>query len=158
MADEVAEFIEGFAVLLNQAGMQRMAARVFGALLAAQSEGLTAKQIGEALTVSPAAVSGAVAYLTRTGLANRVRTPGARVDHYVVDGTTWAEAVALETDRLHELAGWLTKGAAAVPADSPAHARLTETQEFFEFVAAEMPKLIDRWHESRPGHVEPAAQ
>ena len=119
MADDVAEFIEGFAVMLNQAGMQRMAARVFGALLAAQSDGLTAREIGEVLTVSPAAVSGAVAYLTRTGLANRVRTPGARVDHYVVDGTTWAEAIALETDRLHELAGWLTKGAAAVPADSP---------------------------------------
>ena len=158
MAEDVAEFIEGFALMLNQAGMQRMAARVFGALLAAQSDGLTAKQIGEALSVSPAAVSGAVAYLTRTGLANRVRTPGARVDHYVVDGTTWAEAVALETDRLHELAGWLTKGAAAMPTGSPAHARLTETREFFEFVAAEMPMLIDRWHESRLAHDEQPAQ
>ena len=62
MADDVAEFIEGFALMLNEAGMQRMAARVFGALLAAQSEGLTAKQIGEVLGVSPAAVSGAVGY------------------------------------------------------------------------------------------------
>jgi len=63
--------------------------------------------------------AGYVAYLSRTGLANR----DSRVDHYVVEGTTWA--------------------------DSPAHARMTETREFFEFVAAEMPKLIDRWHESR---------
>ena len=149
MADEVGEFIEGFALMLNQAGMQRMAARVFGALLAAQSDGLTAKEISEVLRVSPAAVSGAVSYLTRTGLANRVRTPGDRVDHYVVDGTTWAEAIALETDRLHEMTGWLSKGAASVPEGSPAHLRMVETQEFFEFVAAEMPKLVDRWRESR---------
>lgn len=149
MPDDVAEFIEGFALMLNQAGLQRMAARVFGALLAAQSDGLTAKEIGAALRVSPAAVSGAVGYLTRTGLANRVRTPGDRVDHFVVDGTTWAEAVAIETDRLHDLAGWLTKGAAAVPVGSPAHARMAETRDFFEFIAAEMPKLVDRWHASR---------
>jgi DNA-binding MarR family transcriptional regulator len=148
MADDVAEFIEGFALMLNQAGMQRMAARVFGALLAAQSDGLTAKQIADALAVSPAAVSGAVGYLTRTGLATRVRTPGNRVDHFVVD-TTWAEAFAIETDRLHQLAGWLSKGAAAMPAGSPAQARLAETRDFFEFIAAEMPKLIDRWRESR---------
>jgi DNA-binding MarR family transcriptional regulator len=148
MADDVAEFIEGFAVMLNQAGMQRMAARVFGALLAAQSEGLTAKQIGEVLGVSPAAVSGAVAYLSRTGLATRVRTPGGRVDHFVVD-TTWAEAFAIETTRLHELAGWLSKGAASVPPGSPAHARMSETRDFFEFIAAEMPKLIERWRASQ---------
>lgn len=149
MADEVAEFIEGFALMLNQAGMQRMAARVFGALLAAERDGLTAKEISETLQVSAAAVSGAVGYLTRTGLAKRVRAPGGRVDHFAVDGTTWAEAVAIETDRLTEMAGWLGKGAASVPADSPARARLAETRDFFEFIAAEMPKLIDRWRETQ---------
>ncbi len=152
MADEVGEFIEGFALMLTQAGLQRMAARTFGALLAAQSDGLTAKEIAQVLRVSPAAVSGAVGYLTRTGLANRVRTPGDRVDHFVIDGTTWAEAIALETARLHEMTGWLSKGAASVPEGSPAHLRMVETREFFEFIAAEMPKLVDRWRESRESH------
>jgi len=66
----------------------------------------------------------------------------------VVD-TTWAEAFAIETTRLHELAGWLTKGADSVPVGSPAHVRMSETRDFFEFIAAEMPKLIDRWHASQ---------
>jgi hypothetical protein len=149
MSDGVAEFIEGFALVLNKAGMQRMAARVFGALIAAQGDGLTAKAIGEVLGVSPAAVSGAVGYLTSTGLAIRVRTPGERVDHYLVDGTTWAEAVALESVLLHELGDWLTKGVAGVPAGSPAHQRMTETRDFYLFLAAEMPKLVQRWHASR---------
>ncbi len=51
--------------------MQRMAARVFAALLVAPENGYTAKEIGEALGVSAAAVSGATAYLTRMGLAVR---------------------------------------------------------------------------------------
>jgi DNA-binding transcriptional regulator GbsR (MarR family) len=149
MAEPTAEFVEGFALVLNRAGMQRMAARVFAALLAADKDGLTAKQIGAALGVSPAAVSGAVGYLTSTGLANRVREPGARVDHYAVDSTTWAEAIAMETDRLRELVGWLSKGAAAAPPDSTARARMTETREFFEFLTIEMPKLVERWRASR---------
>jgi predicted transcriptional regulator len=150
MTDDVAEFVEGFAVALNQAGLQRMAGRVFAALLVAESEGLTAKEIGAALGVSPAAVSGAVGYLTRTGLATRTRTPGERVDRFVVDSTTWAEAMTVETRRLQELSGWLAKGAAAVPTGSPAHERMTETRDFFEFVAEEMPKVVDRWRAGRP--------
>ena len=142
MTDPTAEFVEGFALVLNKAGMQRMAARVFAALLAAEAEGLTAKEIGAALSVSPAAVSGAVGYLTSTGLANRVRTPGARVDHYAVDGSTWAEAIAMETARLRELTAWLGKGAGVVPAGSAAHDRMTETRDFFEFLVVEMPKLL----------------
>ena len=149
MADAVAEFIEGFALVLNRAGMQRMAARVFAALLTAPEDGMTAAQIRDVLAVSPAAVSGAVSYLTRTGLANRARRPGQRVDHFVVDGTTWAEAIAVETRRLRELEDWLDKGAAAVPRKGKARARMTETRDFFAFVGEEMPAMVARWHASR---------
>ena len=145
----VAEFVEGFALILTRAGMQRMASRVFAALLASESGELTAKQIAEALGVSPAAVSGAVNYLTRTGLAVRARHPGARVDHYRVEDSTWAEAMATESERIDELADWLGQGARAVPAGSDAEKRLHETRDFFLFIAAEMPKLVERWQASR---------
>jgi hypothetical protein len=149
MADSVAEFVEGFALVLNQAGMQRMASRVFGALLTAPAEGLTAKQVCDQLQVSPAAVSGAMSYLTRTSLAQRVRQPGERVDRYVVDDSSWAEAVASETRRLVELSSWLDRGAAVVEPGSAAHARMAETRDFFDFVSQEMPKMVERWHASR---------
>jgi predicted transcriptional regulator len=147
--DPRAEFVEGFALVLNEAGMQRMAARVFAALLAAEGDGLTAKELTSTLDVSAAAVSGAVGYLTRTGLAQRTRTPGERVDRYVVDGTTWAEAVAVETRRIRELAAWLDKGRQSVPAGSAAAERLAETMAFFDYLAVEMPALVDRWHKGR---------
>ena len=49
MQEDRAEFIEGFALKLNESGMQRMSARVFAALLAAPGGGLTAREIAEAL-------------------------------------------------------------------------------------------------------------
>lgn len=150
MTDEpTAEFIEGLALVLTRAGMPRMASRVFAAILASDSGDLTAKEIGDALDVSAAAVSGAVGYLTRTGLAIRGRTPGARVDHYAVHDTTWAEAIATESRHLGEMSAWLSKGAEAADPGSAVRSRLDETRAFFDFVAKEMPLMIERWRTSR---------
>lgn len=147
--DQVAEFIEGFALQLNDAGMQRMAARVFATLLVAPENGHTAKEIGEVLGVSAAAVSGATAYLTRMGLAVRQRVTGERVDRYNVLGTTWAEAMATETQTISTLSRLLEQGLTRVEAGSAAHERLATTHDFFSYMAVEMPKLVERWHESR---------
>jgi DNA-binding transcriptional regulator GbsR (MarR family) len=146
---ETSEFVEGFALELNQSGMQRMAARVFAALLVAPASGHTAKEIGETLGVSAAAVSGATAYLTRMGLAVRQRVTGERVDRYNVLGTTWAEAMATETRTITTLANLLEEGMEQVEHGSAAHERLAATHDFFVYMAAEMPKLVERWHESR---------
>ncbi|WP_159539717.1 GbsR/MarR family transcriptional regulator [Aeromicrobium sp. 9AM] len=143
------EFVEGFALELNQSGMQRMAARVFAALLVAPENGYTAKEIGDALGVSAAAVSGATAYLTRMGLAVRRRVAGERVDRYNVLGTTWAEVMAAETKTITALAALLEEGMEQVDTGSAAHERLAATRDFFTYMAVEMPKLVDRWHESR---------
>jgi ABC-2 type transport system ATP-binding protein len=70
MRDEAAvrRFIEGFAAALADGGVPRMPARVFAALLATDSGRLTAAELGERLQVSPAAISGAVRYLTQVAL------------------------------------------------------------------------------------------
>jgi DNA-binding transcriptional regulator GbsR (MarR family) len=149
MQEDRAAFIEGFALKLNESGMQRMAARVFAALLTAPGGGLTAREIAETLDVSAGAVSGATSYLTRTGLVERTRTPRERVDRYDIRGTSWAEAMAVETELLHSLSSWLDKGASAVAGDPEAVDRLEATRDFFAFMADEMPQLVERWQASR---------
>ena len=57
-----------------------MPARVFAALLATDSGRLTAAELAELLQISPAAVSGAVRYLTQVGMVHREREPGSRRD------------------------------------------------------------------------------
>lgn len=147
--DEVAEFIEGFALSLTEAGMQRMASRMFGALLVADDGRLTAKEVAERLQVSPAAVSGAVSYLTQTKLITRVREPGDRVDHYSVGEQPWFETLMARTDSIEKMVVWMRKGSAALAQGSPAQVRMDETREFFEYLQAEMPRIIDRWREAK---------
>ena len=74
----VARFIERFAAVLEESGVPRMPARVFVALLAEDSGSLTAAQLAQRLQVSPAAISGAVRYLTQVSLVGREREPGSR--------------------------------------------------------------------------------
>src|SRR6185436_10524901 len=71
--NRTAEFVERFALLLDEAGMPRMPARVFAAILADDGGRLTARELAERLSVSPAAISGAVRYLTQAGMIERGR-------------------------------------------------------------------------------------
>lgn len=73
--EAVSRFVESFAAQLVEAGMQRMAARVFAALLASDEGVMTSAELGEQLKISPAAVSGAVRYLAQTHMVSRERSP-----------------------------------------------------------------------------------
>lgn len=145
----VSRFVERFALTMVESGLPRMPARVFAALLASDEGKLTAAELAAALHVSPAAISGAVRYLTQVGMISRERDPGRRRDHYRVDADMWYE---MTTRREQTLARWakdLAVGIDAVGADTPAGARLTETRRFFDFLRDEMPQLMEKWHAVR---------
>ncbi len=145
----VLQFIERFAAVLDEAGMARMPARVFAALLATDSGRLTAAELAELLRVSPAAISGAVRYLVQVNLAVREREPGSRRDHYRVLEDTWHQA-ALRRDQM--LSRWMDtarEGVEALGVDTPAGTRIAETLAYFEFVHDEMPAILKRWQERK---------
>lgn len=147
--DAVLHFVEKFALLLANAGMPRMPARVFSLLLAEDEAGLTAAELAEALTISPAAVSGAVKYLTQIGLAERGRRPGERRDHYFIDDHTWYSTVG-DRDNLYQgLCDALDEGVQAVGPDTARGHRLAETRDFFQLMAKELPRLVERWLRER---------
>jgi DNA-binding transcriptional regulator GbsR (MarR family) len=145
----VLQFIERFAAVFEEAGMARMPARVFAALLATDSGRLTAAELAELLRVSPAAISGAVRYLVQVSLAVREREPGSRRDHYRVWEDTWYQA-ALRRDQM--MSRWMStarEGIEALGVQTPAGARIAETLAYFEFVHEEMPALLKRWQERK---------
>lgn len=146
---EVLHYIENFAMVLTDMGFQRMAARVFAALLVTDSGRMTAGELAETLSVSPAAISGAVRYLDQVGLVSKVRVPGERRDFYRVQDDMWY-ASFLKRDRLLTL--WrdhAKQGIDLVGADTPAGKRLADMRDFFEFMIEEIPILFDRWHAQR---------
>src|SRR5262245_40609736 len=89
--ESVSKFIERFASDLVDAGMPRLPARVFVAILASDSGRLTTAELADTLQISPAAISGAVRYLTQTRMIGREREPGSRRDHFVVWDDNWYE-------------------------------------------------------------------
>ena len=146
---EVSRFVERFAAVLTEAGIPRMPARVFAALLATDSGRLTAAELAAQLQASPAAVSGGVRYLMGVGMIHREGQPGSRRHHYRVPDHVWDEVVS-GRDRL--MARWtavMREGIGLLGADTPAGARLAESVEYFEFVSAELPRVVARWREHK---------
>jgi len=150
-ADATLRFVEDFALLLVDAGMPRMPARVFACVLADDAGALTAGDLAARLQVSPAAISGAVRWLTQMHLLTRAREPGARRDHYRMRDDQWYEATVFKTAALQRFEDVLAEGVALVGADTPAGRRLEETQEFFAFFRAELPALLERFRATRDG-------
>ncbi|MEU0508858.1 MULTISPECIES: GbsR/MarR family transcriptional regulator [unclassified Amycolatopsis] len=151
MRDEeaVRRYVERLALVLNQLGIQRMAARVFAALVVTDDSRLTAAELAENLQVSPAAVSGAVRYLEQVGLVEREREPGSRRDHFRVLDNMWYASMR-KRDRFVEM--WrdaAEEGIDAVGADTPAGRRLADMRDFLSFIIRELPLLFERWEKER---------
>jgi predicted transcriptional regulator len=145
----VGQFIERFAGILFESGVPRMPARVFVTLLAADSDRLTAADLAAILRVSPAAVSGAVRYLTQVGLATGAGEPGSRRLYYSVPSDVWEQLLTVSNQRMSRWTAVLRDGADVLGPGSPAGQRITESVRYFEFVAAELPRLLASWHEHK---------
>jgi DNA-binding transcriptional regulator GbsR (MarR family) len=144
---DVERFVERFALLLADAGLARMPARVFSALLVTENGKLTASEIADSLKVSPAAVSGAVRYLIQVELIVRRRDPGERRDHYEVTDDMWYEAYANRDKQMEQWAQAMAEGVAAVGPDTKAGWRLETSRRFFEFLREQIPDLLRKWRE-----------
>lgn len=147
--EAVAQFVERFAADMTEAGMQRMGARVFAALLASDSGKLTAAEIAERLQISPAAVSGAVRYLAHLNLITREREPGSRRDQYRLYNEVWYEAVSNRDQILTRWQHTMRDGAKVLGPHTPAGVRAIRTAEFYEFMQTELVDMLARWR-ARP--------
>jgi DNA-binding transcriptional regulator GbsR (MarR family) len=157
-AGVVPRYSERFASVLMEAGIPRMPARVFAALMVADAGRLTAAEIADRLMVSAAAVSGAVRYLMQVDLIGREHVRGARSTCYVIHDEVFQEAV-INRDKL--LVRWIDscrEGVEVLGADTPAGARMAGTMSFFQFLREEMPGLMDRWREHRAGLPRPGVR
>ncbi|GHJ30200.1 MULTISPECIES: GbsR/MarR family transcriptional regulator [Streptomyces] len=141
----VSRFVERFAADLTEAGMQRMAARVFAALLVSDSGALSSAELAERLRISPAAVSGAIRYLSQVDMVVREREPGSRRDRYRLFNEVWYETLTRRDQVLSRWESTMRDGAKVLGPGTPAGQRITETADFFEWVQQELPRMLERW-------------
>jgi hypothetical protein len=145
----VSRFVERFASEMTEAGMQRMASRVFAALLASEKGALSSTELAEQLRISPAAVSGAVRYLTHVSMIRREREPGTRRDLYRLHDELWYEAFGRRDQIMVRWEAVLLEGAELLGTDTPAGRRIAESADFFAFIQKEIPLMMDRWRAHR---------
>lgn len=151
--EAVLRFVEKFALILNEAGVPRMPARVFAYVLADDAEIYTASDLARGLRVSPAAISGAVRFLVQSGLVAKERQPGARQDHYrVYDSDVWSAITSQRSELLNRYEAVLEEGLGLLDPGRPGGQRVRETLEYFRFMREEMPRLMERWQEHRRKH------
>lgn len=146
-------FVEQFGLILNDAGLPRMPARVFAYVLADDAEKYTASELAEGLQVSPAAISGAVRMLVRGGLLGKERAPGSRVDHYrVYDSDVWSAIFDQRMPIIDRTITTLERLLVDLNPDRPGAKRARETLEFYRFIRSEQAALMERWRKHRQEH------
>jgi predicted transcriptional regulator len=143
-------FVERFALVLREAGMAPMPARVFAYSLADDADRYTATELAEGLQVSPAAISGAVRQLVQWGLLRREREPGTRSDLYVLDDRDlWSRFTQVEITQLRRFEEMLETGVDALGTERPGGRRLAETRDFFAFLRRALQDAVERWPAER---------
>lgn len=149
MSSSSQRFVQRMASALHQAGLGRVPALVFSALLVDDDGRMTSAELAEALHVSPASVSGAVRYLEQINMLRREREPGSRRDVYVVEEDTWHTTLMRRDQVYGPMIAALTEGLEAVPDGAPARHRMEITREFLAFVNEEMRVLAEKWEARR---------
>jgi len=147
---DLAQAVERLGHVLEDSGVPRMPARVFAYILAEDRDRYTAAELAEGLQVSPAAISGAVRYLTQTHLVVKERRPSGRGDLYrVIDGDVWGTIMSSRLPQMDHYVASLEKAADLLEPGSPGRARVEETRDYFAFAREHMADLAQRWEEHR---------
>lgn len=136
--------IDELASALEAAGFPHTLARVFAALVLAESDGLSTGELVERLGVSKASITSAMQVLIPSDLVERYRIAGSRQAHYRVRDRWW---VPLMRRRFAGIAV-VRRVAAAALSDPPsplARARLEEIRDVYARLEAELARVLELW-------------
>ena len=154
---DLARAVERLGQTLESMGVPRMPARVFAFILADDETAYTAAELAAGLDVSPAAISGAVRYLTDTHLVIRERNPAGRGDLFRVrDGDIWGTVQAARLPMLDRIIESVHDAVDLLPPGSAGRARVEETRDYFTFIRDDARGLDERWRTWRSSHATPS--
>ena len=147
---DLEQAVERIGRVLEDSGIPRMPARVFGYILAEDRDRYTAAELADGLQISPAAVSGAVRYLTQTRLVVKERRPSGRGDLYrIIDGDVWGTIMTARLPLMDQYVASLDQAANLLEPGSRGRTRIEETRDYFAFAREGMADLAERWSRRR---------
>lgn len=138
---------EQLALVLSSHGMQKMPARVLATLLFTDQPSVTMAELADTLQASAGSISGSLKMLTSVGLAERVPAPASRREHFRLRDDAWAVLFTSQNETIAAMQAAADTGIAATDHTSPAHHRLAQMRDFYTFLMAELPAVLDRWRQ-----------
>ena len=75
--------------------------------------------------------------------------PGSRRQHYSVSAEMWTESFMKRQSALGEFSKVAEQGLGILGEHSVAGERIAEVRDFFDFIAGEMPRMLEEWRASR---------
>lgn len=141
--DPVAQVVSTLAA----SGFPRLPAAVLMTLMTSEEPGLTADVLAERTTSSPAAISGAVRYLTTIGMVRRHLLPGSRRYVYELPEHPWY-AVSIGKGDVYSAMVVLARRAVGELGPRGAE-QMAEMADFFEFLQGRLPEVLAEWDLTR---------
>lgn len=139
--------IERFAVVLEEAGMPRMSARVYALMLIDGHGPYSAAALSEALHVSAAAISGATRSLVAARVIVKEREPGGRIDLYQATADVATAMTRLRADQFQVWQASVEEAAVILGPRTRSGRRMQEVAEFLSFSRSRLLDLADEWCE-----------
>lgn len=146
-AEAKAEFIEQSGLLFEEAGHPRMAGRIFGLLIIADRSPLSSAEITRELQASKASVSTMTRSLLQAGIIERIARPGDRKDYFRVRLDSFDMMLERQMSVTAGFLKLLERGRSlASPGNRPGRECIDRLFEFYQWLTAEMPLMMDRWN------------
>ncbi|AGZ40046.1 GbsR/MarR family transcriptional regulator [Actinoplanes friuliensis] len=143
-------YAEEAGVVLAGMGMPLAYGKLLGWLLICTPAAQSGAELSTALGLSKGSVSAGLRTLESSGLVRRVAMPGRRGSFYEMTPDAMTQAAGSEKFTLfREL---MDRGLEVIGGEqAPGADRLRTTRDFYAFIEAEMPKLIDRFRTEQRG-------
>jgi len=147
---QLLHYVEEFGLFFEQFGLARTAGRMLGWLLVCDPPHQTMDELTEVLQVSKSSISTASRLLIQTGLVSKVSFPGERKDFYRISEDAWVQGWEAKNNQTTEMKQMAARGLELLPEDgTERRKRLQEMHDLYAFLETELPKLTQRWLETR---------
>jgi DNA-binding transcriptional regulator GbsR (MarR family) len=139
-------YVDETGLLLENAGLPRIAGQVLGWLQVCDPETQSLADIATALGVSRASASTSTRLLEQVGLLERTILPGDRRDYYRISRDAWHRFMQTRIDTMRRLRQNADHGLRVLEAASPDRRRRVERmRRLYAFLEREMPRLLERF-------------
>ncbi|MGK7397894.1 MAG: GbsR/MarR family transcriptional regulator [Candidatus Cyclobacteriaceae bacterium M3_2C_046] len=150
MKDNVHQFVEEMALMLEERGFPRMAGRVAAWLMICQPKHQSMTDLVNVLEASKSSVSTALRMLIQFDLVRKVSLRGERKDHYVLKEEIWSNTMQEALERIAKFKAIVSKGLQMLDESDQVRLQvLRDMKEAYDFWELHIPPLQEKWEQEK---------